>query len=117
MSKTVLFLNMFPDYTPPEPLYGLLSQADITAADIDPENRSVTVAMRSGLYIPQRLLTKASGDICAVYGLRDLTIEPVYPASQLQSMEPEDLMQLFVSENSMTRGSLAGASWTWEGET
>ena len=28
-------------------------------------------------------------------------------------MEPAELMQLFVSENSMTRGILAGASWQW----
>ena len=117
MSKTVLFLNMFPDYQPPESLYGLLSQAAITAADIDPEKRTVSVVMRSETYIPQKLLFKAAGDICAVYGLRDLYIQPVYPGSQLQNMEPEDLMQLFVSENSMARGSLAGASWTWEGET
>jgi hypothetical protein len=39
MSKTVFFLNMFSDYQPPEPLLGLLSQAAITAADIDPEKK------------------------------------------------------------------------------
>jgi len=116
MSKTVLFLNMFPDYQPPEPLLGMLSQAAITAADIDPEKRAVTVAVESATYIPQKLLQKAAGDIAVAYGLRTLEIEPVYPASQLQAMEPDDLMQLFVSEDSMTRGSLAGAKWTWEGE-
>ena len=36
MSNTVCFLNMFPDYQPPEPLFGMLSQAAVTAADIDP---------------------------------------------------------------------------------
>ena len=116
MSNTVFFLNMFPDYPPPEPLDTLLSRAAITAADIDPERRAVTVAVASDAYIPQKLLMKAAGDICAAYGLRELRIEPVYPASQLQSMEHDDLMQLFVSESSMTRGSLAGAKWTWEGE-
>ena len=30
-------------------------------------------------------------------------------------MEPEELRELFVSRNSMTRGSLAGAQWIWEG--
>ena len=29
-------------------------------------------------------------------------------------MEPEELRDLFVSRNSMTRGSLAGALWVWE---
>ena len=117
MSKTVFFLNMFPEFQPPEPLLGMLSQAAITAADIDPENRSVTVTISSPEYIPQKHLTKAAADISSAYGLRRLQIEPVYPSSQLQSMEAEDLMQLFVSENSMTRGSLAGAAWSWEGET
>ena len=117
MSKTVFFLNMFPDYQPPEPLMGMLSQAAITAADIDPENRSVMVAIRSETYIPQKLLQKAAEDVSAAYGLRSLRIEPVYPSAQLQSMEADDLMQLFVAENSMTRGSLAGAAWSWEGET
>ena len=117
MSKTVFFLNMFPDYQPPETLYEPFSQAAITAADIDPEKRSVTVTLASDTYIPQKLLQKAAGDIAAVYELRNLQIEPVYPASQLQTMEADDLMQLFVSENSMTRGSLAGAKWIWEGKT
>ena len=117
MSKTVFFLNMFPDYQPPEPLNGMLSQAAITAADIDPENRTVTVKVTSDTYIPQKLLSKAAGDIAGVYGLRRLQIEPVYPASQLQAVEPDDWMQLFMTENSMTRGSLAGAAWSWEENT
>ena len=117
MSKTVFFLNMFSDYQPPEDLFGYLSQAAITAADIDMERRSVSVTIHAETYIPQKLLIKAAGDIRDAYGLRQLQIEPVYPSTQLQSVGPEDLMQLFVSENSMTRGSLAGASWSWEGET
>ena len=117
MSKTVFFLNMFSDYQPPEDLFGYLSQAAITAADIDMEKRSVSVTIHAETYIPQKLLIKAAGDIRDAYGLRQLQIEPVYPSTQLQSVGPEDLMQLFVSENSMTRGSLAGASWSWEGET
>ena len=117
MSKTVFFLNMFSDYQPPEDLFGYLSQAAITAADIDMEKRSVSVTIHAETYIPQKLLIKAAGDIRDAYGLRHLQIEPVYPSTQLQSVGPEDLMQLFVSENSMTRGSLAGASWKWDDVT
>ena len=117
MNKTVFFLNMFSDYQPPEPLNGMLSQAAITAADIDPENRFVTVTVASDTYIPHKLLTQAAGDIASLYGLRNFAVEPVYPASCLQSVQPDDLMQLFVSENSMLRGSLAGAKWTWEDHT
>ena len=88
MSKPVFFLNMFPDYQPTDPLVGFLSQAVITGADIDPETRSVSVIISSETYIPQALLSKAAGDICAAYSLRQLQIEPVYPPSQLQAVEP-----------------------------
>ena len=66
MSEQVFFNNMFPDYTPPEPLESVLSQAAIVAADIDPEMGSVSVAMHSETYIPQRLLTKAGKDIATL---------------------------------------------------
>ena len=117
MSNTVFFLNMFPDYDPPEALQEALSQAVISAADIDPETRTVGVTLASPKYIPQRFLSQASTQIGEIYGLRRLLIEPVYPSSELSNMDFEDVMLLFMGENSMTRASLAGAQWRWEGET
>ena len=114
MTEEVFFLNMFPDYVPPEKLQTSLSQAAIAAADIDPASRSVTVAVHSESYIPQRLLSQAEKDIAGLYGLSRLTLTATHPASELQKIEPEELMQLFVSRDSMTRGSLAGAKWLWE---
>ncbi len=114
MTEQVFFLNMFPDYEPPEELYPALSQAAIAAADIDPMTRSVSVAVHSTEYIPQRCLDKAAKEIAALYGLARLTITAAHPADQLHKIEPEELMQLFVSRNSMARGSLAGAKWVWE---
>ena len=52
MEDQIFFLDMFPDYEPPEELYAALSQAAIAAADIDPETRSVHVALHSERYIP-----------------------------------------------------------------
>jgi hypothetical protein len=95
----------------------LLSQAVLESADIDPTTRSVSVSVCSGSYIPERLLAQASDDICRLYGLRNLEIAATYPADQLHLVEPEELMALFVSANSMSRGSLAGANWRWEGQT
>ena len=115
MKEQVFFLNMFPDYVPPEELNAALSQAAIAAADIDPAKGAVSVAIHSDTYIPQRLLDSVGRDICEVYGLRRLVITAAHPAHQLEKMEPEELMALFVSQNSMTRGSLAGAKWTWKG--
>ena len=63
MDETVYLLNMFPDYVPPEELREALSQAAIVAADINPENRGVRVAVHAEHYIPQRLMDAAGKDI------------------------------------------------------
>ena len=60
MQNQVYLTNMFPDYEPPEELRAHLSQAVIAAADIDPEDRSVSVAVHSEHYIPKRLLDQAA---------------------------------------------------------
>ena len=117
MENTVLFLNMFSDYEPPEALKAALSQAAIVAADLDPDERKMSVAIHSDEYIPNRLLSLAEKDLCEIYGLRRLQLTAVHPADQLSKIEPEELLAMFVSRNSMTRGVLAGASWEWEGTT
>jgi len=115
MEQNVYLTHMFPDYEPPEELVTALSQAAIVAADIDPEAGAVSAAIHSETYIPQRLLEKAAKDIASLYGLRRLELTATHPESQLQKIETEELMYLFVSRNSMTRGSLAGAKWEWKG--
>ena len=117
MNGKIYFLNMFSDYEPPEPLKSVFSQAAVAAADIDPESRSVSVAVHSEKYIPQRDLDTAASDICGIYGLKALELVATHPANQLQCVEPEELMNLFVRLNSMTRGSLAGAKWIWKDST
>ncbi len=115
MEQKTYFLNMFSDYEPPEVLKAALSQAAIVAADLDPRQRSIEVAVYSEEYIPQRLLNQAAENLCEIYGLRKILITSAHPADQISKMEPEELMDLFVQQNSMTRGSLAGAKWEWEG--
>ena len=108
-------LNMFPDYVPPEEIGAALSQAAIVAVDLDPQNKSVEVAAHAERYIPMRLTEKARRDIMALYDLRSFQITITHPESQLTLVEPEELRSLFVTRDSMTRGSLAGAKWTWQG--
>ena len=115
MENKVTILDMFPDYQPPEELPSALAQAAIVAADIDPEERVVSVAVHADAFLPQRELDRIAGDIAGVYGLRRLELTATFPADQLTKMDPDSLMQLFVSRNSMTRGALAGAAWEWEG--
>jgi len=117
MAEKVLFLNMFSDYAPPEVLQKALSQAAVVAADVDPNARSVWVTVRSADYIPADLLQQAQRDIAQLYGLTCVKIAATHPADQLQKMQSEELMELFVAENSMNRGSLAGARWEWDNNT
>ena len=113
MENQIFFLNMFPDYEPPEPLKSALSQAAIVDARIDLSSRRVEMELFSPAYIPLRLLDAASREVSGVYGLRELALNIRHPAAQLQSIETEELRDLFVKENSMARGSLAGARYEW----
>ena len=115
MENTIYFLDMFPDYEPPEVLRGTLSQAAIVAADIDPATRRIAMDIYSDDYISARNLDAVQRDILALYDLRSLELTSKHPAHQLQKIEQEELRDLFVKENSMARGSLAGARWEWEG--
>ena len=117
MDQRVPFLNMFSMYEPPETLKSVLSQAAVVAADINAAARRVEVCLHASDYIPEALLAEAANRIRETYGLKELILTPTYPADQLHSMPPEDLMGLFVAKNSMNRGSLAGARWEWEGNT
>ena len=115
MTEKVYFFDMFSDYEPPETLHGVLSQAAIAAADIDAQRRKISVAVEAGQYVPKRLLDQLTKEICAQYGLSSLELHLSCPETELHKVEPEELRDLFVSRNSMTRGSLAGALWIWEG--
>ena len=116
MVEQILFLNMFSQYQPPEALLSALSQAAVVAADIDPESRRIMVSVHSENYIPERILKQAASEICEIYGLSAVEISANHPADQLNCIEHEELMGMFVDCNSMARGSLAGAQWTWEGQ-
>ncbi len=115
MKEPVKFLQMFPDYEPPEALKSALSQAAIAAADIDPESRRVEVAIYSDTYIPKYELDAVADSLCRSYGLKVLSLTATHPATQLRFVDEKELMQLFVEQNSMHRASLAGAKWRWEG--
>ena len=115
MTQKVYFFDMFSDYEPPESLKSVLSQAAIAAADIDAQRRKISVVAESEQYIPKRLLDQITKEICGQYGLAELELHVTCPESELHKMEPEELRDLFVSRNSMTRGTLAGALWIWEG--
>ena len=117
MNGKTYFLNMFSDYEPPESLMEAISQAAIVAADIDPEERAVSITAECPVYIPGRYWEEISRVISELYGLRRLTVYPEYDASLLHYVDPAELRSMFVAVDSMSRSSLAGAVWKWEENT
>ena len=110
----ISFLNMFPDYDAPESISSAFSEALLVGAQIDPDTRSVQVNIESDKYIPMRYIHAASKGIARVYGLNRVDISCVHPAEALPNLEPEELMYMFMAEDSMARGTLAGARWEWD---
>ncbi len=115
MSEQVRFLQMFSQYQPSQCLENMLTNAVLTNADIDPQSRKITVEIQNDTYIPHRVLLDVCEGICATYGLKSMDIQPKFPETEITKIEPEELMAIFVGINSMCRGSLAGAKWSWEG--
>ena len=117
MQEKILLLNMFSDYTPPEPVQRAFDQAAISAAQIDPSTRSAKVSFSSPKYISQELISTFSTQAAEYYGLRKLELEGQYPSEELKSVPFREIMMLFVEADSMNRAILAGAQWNWEEST
>ena len=115
MTEKVYFFDLFPNYAPPEEQRQLLSVACVQDAHIDQTERDIVVCFYSETYIPQRFLNEAAQWAAGFYQLRHASIVCKHPSSELCKIEPVELRDLFVAEDSMARGSLAGARWSWEG--
>ncbi|MBQ6840328.1 MAG: PolC-type DNA polymerase III [Oscillospiraceae bacterium] len=108
---------MFSEYTPPEALEDPLGQVRVTDANIDVVNRTILVNLECPEYISRRDWQSISEDISRLYDLQKAELVPFYNESHLAQVQPQELMELFVEEDSMCRGSLAGAKWEWEERT
>ncbi len=115
MNEKVQFWNMFALYQPPEQEAALFAQAAVRAAQIDPVKRTVMVEMEAPGYIPERIIQSVSRQIEEHYGLERLEIYQYFPESELAKLEPGELTAMFVAEDSICRGTLAGAKYEWEG--
>ena len=115
LMKRMKFLDMFSDYSPIPEDREKLDTFMIRSAEIDYPQGAIYVELDSAEYVPQRFLQEVEREVEFVYGLRCLALRLHYPASELRKMEPAELQALFVAENSMCMGSLAGAKWEWQG--
>ena len=114
MSEKIFLSHMFPGYQPNEDSPGVFSEILVSSAEIDPEYRLVYVKAFSPNYLTVKERERYEREIESFYDLRRVDLELNFPAHLLSSIHPDELRDLFVSENSMLRGTLAGAQWTWE---
>ena len=115
MKDKILFLNMFALYEPKEEHRALLEGARIRCAELDPAERRIELELDCEGPIPAQALVQICRGAEGGYGLKELSVLVHFPPGSLYRMEPSDLTQLFVRENPMLMGTLAGAAWEWEG--
>lgn len=115
MTQYPMFSDMFSDYVPNPPLEEAISRGAVVAADLDPVARRISMAIKCGSFVPRKRLDEVAQQICGIYGLRTLELNATFEPEQLEQMPEEELRDLFVAENSMARGALAGAQWHWQG--
>ena len=115
MEQILYFCQLFPSCECSGPLADLLSNTVVRRANIDVENRYIFAELYSPIYIPQRELHDLQVSLMQEYELRDIDFDFHYPPDQISRVDPQELRDLFVQRDSMARGSLAGASWKWEG--
>ncbi len=113
--ERILFTDMFSALSPEEEQGRYLSQLQITDAQIDIESRQIDLKLYSPEYIPEASLETLRSELYRIYEIKSLQLQISYPASRLADIGPEELRAMFVTRDSMARGSLAGAQWSWEG--
>ena len=112
------FLEMFFEYQPDEPLRAALLQAAVSHAEIDQENKTISLNVLFPAYLPARDLREAEQALCGLYGLHRVTIKPQYPASELQKLDGAELSRVLIGRYSPAAASLAGCTWELaEGES
>ena len=115
MSEQLYFLDMFSGYEPDDTLRQAIAPLQIVGAELDQAHRYIELTAFSQSYIPWRYIDQVKQDLCQLYLLNGLDILVSFPADQISRIDPEELKWMFVAENSMFRGSLAGAAWDWNG--
>ncbi len=114
MSQYPFFCDMFSDYAPDQPLEEAISQGIIVAADLDPAARRISMVVKCSSFVSRKRLDEVAREICRIYGLQSLELKATFEPDQLERIPDEELRDLFVAENSMARGALAGAKWHWQ---
>ena len=111
------FLQMFSQYAPESAAEAALCAGEIIHAEVNMENRGIAVELDCAEYVPWAAVRRVEQQVQKRYNLRNLSILAKFPREQLHRVEFGELMDLFVEQNPMHRGALAGATWEWQGDT
>ena len=117
MSDKLLFFDLFQDIQPSQSQYEALCEAVVESAEVDQSSRMISVSLFCQKYVPLKLTEQLEKTISQRYSLRGMSILCSHPANQLACVCSEELRDLFVREDSMALGSLAGANWEWNDST
>ena len=83
---------------------------------VDRELRRVTLEVTLPQYLPAAQIEAEAGAIAKQYVLGQLRIEPHFPPESLSDLDFADLSDLLIREYSPAAGSLAGCTWSLDGE-
>ena len=117
MQEPIPLLTLFSLYEPAQAHRAFFRQAQVEKAEIDAATRRVQVRARAPVYLPQARLDEAAREIERLYGIRSLTLEPVYPPELLEQCDFSELRAVLSEGYSLCAGILAGCSWRLEGDT
>jgi hypothetical protein len=101
---------MFSNYSPAEP--EIWQSVEVRGAEIDPEERRVSVELFSSNYLSGKLLRSVISEIGRLYGIHRLELNTKYPSSAISQVDPRDLTDSMVMVCPSARLILAGSKWS-----
>lgn len=108
---TVHLLDMFSAFGPTEAESALWGRAEVCGAEIDAEQRSVSVVLSCPSYVTGKQIHDMQKAISGVYGLENLTLRCAFPKEALPQVPPRDLVDILYRAYPAARAILAGSRW------
>ena len=107
MERTVLFLDMFPRCALDE----VWAQVQINEAQIDPQERRISISIFSPNYLSNKQIKAAQTEVKEHYDVHSFTVCPNYPMEAISQIETRDLVDELYLLDSTVRPVLAGIKW------
>ncbi len=111
MAGSYPFLEMFFEYRPEESLRSALERASVRHARVDRDAQSISLELAMEDYLPEQTLRTISAELCELYGVHRVTIQPMFPPSAFAKLEPQELTRCLTSRYSPAAAILAGCRW------